>query len=93
MSVENWILGFTLMGIGMGTVLLFLCVLIGSMRIMSTIVLYLNKIFPEKVETVQKAVKKVVSNDDEAIAVALAAIMAKKISLGRVNIWVKNKLK
>lgn len=78
MSVENWILGFTLMGIGMGTVLLFLCVLIGSMRIMSTIVLYLNKIFPEKVETVQKAVKKVVSNDDEAIAVALAAVMARK---------------
>lgn len=78
MSFENWILGFTLMGIGMGTVLLFLCVLIGSMRIMSTIVLYLNKIFPEKVETVQKAVKKVVSNDDEAIAVALAAIMARK---------------
>lgn len=78
MSVENWILGFTLMGIGMGTVLLFLCVLIGSMRIMSTIVLYLNKIFPEKVETVQKAVKKVVSNDDEAIAVALAGIMARK---------------
>lgn len=78
MSVENWILGFTLMGIGMGTVLVFLCVLIGSMRIMSTIVLYLNKIFPEKVETVQKAVKKVVSNDDEAIAVALATIMARK---------------
>lgn len=78
MNVENWILGFTLMGIGMGTVLLFLCVLIGSMRIMSTIVLYLNKIFPEKVETVQKAVKKVVSNEDEAIAVALAAIMARK---------------
>ena len=78
MSVENWILGFTLMGIGMGTVLAFLCVLIGSMRIMSAIVLYLNKIFPEKVETVQKAVKKVVSSDDEAIAVALAAVMARK---------------
>ena len=59
MSSENWILGFTLMGIGMGTVLAFLCVLIGSMRIVSAIVLYLNKIFPEKVETVQKAVKKV----------------------------------
>lgn len=78
MSSENWILGFTLMGIGMGTVLAFLCVLIGSMRIMSAIILYLNKIFPEKVETVQKAVKKVVSSDDEAIAVALAAVMARK---------------
>lgn len=78
MNGENWILGFTLMGIGMGTVLAFLCVLIGSMRIMSAIVLYLNKIFPEKVETVQKAVKKVVSSDDEAVAVALAAVMARK---------------
>lgn len=78
MSSENWILGFTLMGIGMGTVLAFLCVLIGSMRIMSAIVLYLNKIFPEKVETIQKAVKKVVSSDDEAIAVALAAVIARK---------------
>lgn len=78
MSSENWILGFTLMGIGMETVLAFLCVLIGSMRIMSAIVLYLNKIFPEKVETIQKAVKKVVSSDDEAIAVALAAVMARK---------------
>ena len=78
MSVENCILGFTLMGIGMGTVLVFLCVLIGSMRILSTIVLYLNKILPEKVETVQKAGKKVVSYDEEAIAVALAAIMARK---------------
>ena len=77
MSSENWILGFTLMGIGMGTVLAFLCVLIGSMRIMSAISLYLNKIFPEKVETVQKAVKKVVSSDDEAIAVALAADLAR----------------
>lgn len=75
---ENLILGLTLMGIGMGFVLLFLCLLIISMRIMSAIVLYLNKIFPEKVEVVQKAVKKVVSNDDEAIAVALAAIMAKR---------------
>lgn len=78
MNGENWILGFTLMGIGMGTVLAFLCVLIGSMRIMSAIVLYLNKIFPEKIETVQKAVKKVVSSDDEAVAVALAAVMARK---------------
>ncbi len=78
MSGENWILGLTLMAIGMGFVLLFLCLLIVSMRIMSAIVLYLNKIFPEKIETVQKAVKKIVSDDDEAIAVALAAVMARK---------------
>lgn len=75
---ENFMLGLTLMAIGMGTVLAFLCILIASMRIMSKIVLYLNEIFPEKVE-VTNTTKKVASNsDDEAIAVALAAIMARR---------------
>ncbi len=77
---ENFMLGLTLMAIGMGTVLAFLCILIASMRIMSKIVLYLNEIFPEKIEvTNTNTNKKVASNsDDEAIAVALAAIMARK---------------
>ena len=75
---ENFMLGLTLMAIGMGTVLAFLCILITSMRIMSKIVLYLNEIFPEKIE-VTNTNKKVASNsDDEAIAVALAAIMARR---------------
>lgn len=75
---ENLMLGLTLMAIGMGTVLMFLCILIASMRIMSKIVLYLNEIFPEKVEVVSSAKKSVSNSDDEAIAVALAAIMAKR---------------
>ena len=75
---ENFMLGLTLMAIGMGTVLVFLCILIATMRIMSKIVLYLNEIFPEKIE-VTNTNKKIASNsDDEAIAVALAAIMARK---------------
>lgn len=75
---ENFMLGLTLMAIGMGTVLAFLCILIAAMRIMSKIVLYLNEIFPEKIE-VTNTTKKVASNsDDEAIAVALAAIMARR---------------
>ena len=75
---ENFMLGLTLMAIGMGTVLAFLGILIASMRIMSKIVLYLNEIFPEKIE-VTNTNKKIASNsDDEAIAVALAAIMARK---------------
>jgi Na+-transporting methylmalonyl-CoA/oxaloacetate decarboxylase gamma subunit len=45
---------------------------------MSKIVLWLNKIFPEAVEDVKTAAKKVSSNVDEAIAVAIAAIMARK---------------
>ncbi len=68
--------GLALLGLGMGFVLSFLCVLIGSMHVMSLIVGYLNKIFPEKIEVVEK--KSVNSSDDAAIAVALAAIMLKK---------------
>ena len=75
---ENFMLGLTLMAIGMGAVLAFLCILIASMRIMSKIVLYLNEIFPEKIEVTNTTKKVASSSDDEAIAVALAAIMARK---------------
>ncbi len=39
---------------------------------------YLNKLFPEAVEEVKTTVKKTAANVDEAIAVAIAAIMAKR---------------
>jgi len=74
-NLEN---GLTLMLIGMGTVLAFLAILIFAMGIMSKVVGWLNKIFPEAVEEVKSAAKKVASNVDEAIAVAIAAIMAKR---------------
>lgn len=74
-NVEN---GLALLLIGMGTVLAFLTVLIFAMSIMSKIVGWLNKIFPEAVEEVKSTAKKVASNVDEAIAVAIAAIMAKR---------------
>ena len=70
--------GLILLVMGMGFVLCFLTILIFSMMIMSKIVLWLNKIFPEAVEDVKTAAKKVSSNVDEAIAVAIAAIMARK---------------
>lgn len=70
--------GLILLVMGMGFVLCFLTILIFSMSIMSKIVLWLNKIFPEAVEEVKSAAKKVSSNVDEAIAVAIAAIMAKR---------------
>ena len=63
---------------GMGFVLCFLVILIFSMGIMSRSVQYLNKLFPEAVEEVKSTVKKTVANADEAIAVAIAAIMAKR---------------
>lgn len=74
-NLEN---GLALLLIGMGTVLAFLAVLIFAMGIMSKIVGWLNKIFPEAVEEVKSTAKKVASNVDEAIAVAIAAIMAKR---------------
>ena len=70
--------GLVLLGMGMGFVLIFLTILIFAMSIMSKIVIYLNKIFPEVVEEVKTTTKKVTANVDEAIAVAIAAIMAKK---------------
>ena len=74
-NLEN---GLALMLIGMGTVLAFLTILIFAMGIMSKVVGWLNKIFPEAVEEVKSTAKKVASNVDEAIAVAIAAIMAKR---------------
>jgi sodium pump decarboxylase, gamma subunit len=78
MSVENIENGLVLLGTGMGSVLLFLVILIFVMGIMSQVVIYLNKLFPEAVEEVKSVAKKTASNVDEAIAVAIAAIMAKR---------------
>lgn len=74
-NLEN---GLALLAIGMGFVLSFLFLLILGMSLMSKIVIYLNKIFPEAVEEVKTTAKNVSSNIDEAIAVAIAAIMAKR---------------
>jgi oxaloacetate decarboxylase gamma subunit len=73
---ETIMSGLTLMGLGMGFVLSFLCILIAAMFGMSAVVGYLNKLFPEKVEVVEKKSKS--TNDDAAIAVAIAAILARK---------------
>jgi sodium pump decarboxylase gamma subunit len=76
--MENLENGLILLGMGMGFVLCFLVILIFAMGIMSSIVKYLNKLFPEAVEEVKSVAKKTAANVDEAIAVAIAAIMAKK---------------
>lgn len=70
--------GLVLLGMGMGFVLCFLTILIFAMFILKNIVQYLNKLFPEAVEEVKTTVKKTAANVDEAIAVAIAAIMAKR---------------
>ena len=74
-NLEN---GLALLAIGMGFVLAFLCFLILFMGIMSKVVSWLNKLFPETVEDVKTTAKKAATNVEEAIAVAIAAIMAKR---------------
>lgn len=70
--------GLVLLVIGMGMVLAFLIILIFAMIFMSKIVGYLNKIFPEAVEEVKSAAKKVSTSVDEAIALAIAAIKTRR---------------
>ena len=70
--------GSMVMAIGMGTVLTFLCLTIWAMTVMSTVVGYLNKIFPEAVvETAGAKVRKSSSNDDEIAAAIVAALFKK----------------
>ena len=66
--------GVAVMCIGMGTVLAFLCITIGAMFVMSTIVAKLNKLFPEVVPQTAGATRSVASNDDEIAAAIIAAI-------------------
>ncbi|MBR6099361.1 OadG family protein [bacterium] len=77
MNSELWLQGLVAMCIGMGTVLSFLCLMIVSMTIMSTIVKKLNQIFPEAIPQTS-GVKKAAASNDEEIAVAILAAMFKK---------------
>lgn len=70
--------GLTLLGMGMGFVLSFLIILICAMLVMSKVVGFLNRVFPEAVEEVKTVAKKAAAGIDEAIALAIAASIAKK---------------
>ena len=70
--------GLSVMLVGMGTVLTFLCLLILSMNVMSKVVLYLNTIFPEVVPQTAGAKKVKTASNDEEIAVAILSAMLKK---------------
>ncbi len=74
-NLEN---GLALLVIGMGVVLAFLTLLIFCMALMSKVVGWLNKLFPEATEEIVSVAKKAAANVEEAIAVAIAAIMAKR---------------
>lgn len=69
--------GLVLLGIGMGVVFGFLCVMVFDMNGMSLVVQWLNKLFPEAVEVVEKKGARKNVAEDEAIAIAIAIAVAK----------------
>ena len=76
---ETLMQGVSVMLIGMGTVVAFLCVTILSMFVMSFVVGKLNKLFPEVVPAVAGGAKKaVLSNDDGEVAAAIVAALFRK---------------
>ena len=70
--------GIAIMGIGMGVVFSFLVLTIFAMIIMSKVVGYLNKIFPEATSQIANTNNKKTSDNDAQIALAIVAAMAKK---------------
>ena len=67
--------GFTLMWIGMGTVFVFLLVLVLATQIMSA---FINKFYPEKV-FIPEDMNSVQAMDDETLAVIKEAIRVHRI--------------
>ena len=77
---EVLVQGLTAMALGLGVVLAFLIVLIGSMSVMSSVVSYLNKIFPEVIPAPAKSnAKKSASagKEDEQVALAIAVAVSR----------------
>ena len=70
--------GIAMMFIGMGTVLVFLCIMIVAMNIMSWAVVKINTIFPEPVAVIPGAKKANSSSDDSEVAAAIVAAMLSK---------------
>ncbi|MCQ2740102.1 MAG: OadG family protein [bacterium] len=73
---ELAIQGVSVMAIGMGTVLAFLCLMILVMCLMSKVITKLNVIFPEAIP--QAAAGKKASTDDSEIVAAIVAAMFKR---------------
>ena len=77
MDIELLKEGFYVMAIGMGTVFLFLVLMIFAMNIMSKLVQWLNKVFPEEVINNIKKKENKQSNNDAEIALAIAVALHK----------------
>lgn len=70
--------GLAMMLIGMGTVLMFLCIMIVAMNVMSWAVAKINEIFPAPLTVTGGGKKAVKASDDSEIAAAIVAALFKK---------------
>lgn len=76
---ETLVQGISVMCIGMGTVLVFLCITIASMFVMSGVVGKLNQIFPEAVpQAAGGKIRKIISDDAEIAAAIVTAMFGRK---------------
>ena len=76
---ETILQGISVMCIGMGTVVAFLCLTILAMFVMSAVVGKLNQLFPEVVPAAAGGAKKATtSNDDSEVAAAIVAALFRK---------------
>ena len=64
--------GAIIMAIGMGTVFFFLTIMIGAMNINEIVLKFIGKYFPEEIPELKTVKKKVESNNDDEIALAIA---------------------
>ena len=70
--------GFIVMIIGMGTVFVFLSIMIFAMHLNGKVLQVLNKFFPEEIPVEKKPVQKSDNNDEIALAIACALAAAGK---------------
>ncbi len=70
--------GAVIMCIGMGSVFLFLIIMVYSMRIMAKIIEKINKYFPEETKQENKYQRKTQMTSESEIALAIALAYLKK---------------
>lgn len=69
--------GIFVMIIGMGTVFIFLSIMIVAMNLNGKVLKIINKYFPEEIPEEKKPNKKTAKSEDEAVALAIACAVAK----------------
>ena len=77
MDISLWKDALFVMVIGMGTVFVFLTVMIWAMDLNGKVLQLVNKIWPEEIPQETKPARRTSAEDDSEIALAIACAMAK----------------